>query len=903
MTHAPRNTQHEITIRRALAALRLLFLYTILCSGLLTTILLVRAAIEDGPAPTAPQPPAAQIPLLGVTVDLTQHATDAERRDALRRLHDAGFGWVRQRVDWATVEPERGHLRWDEIDAILADIVAAQLTPVIVLDGSPAWARDVRDADNPLAPPADFADFAVFAAAFADRYRENVRFYQIWDEPNIAPHWGDRLIEPVHYARLLKDAAAAIRFADADAVIITAALAPTRDRGHTAVDEVTFLQRLYAAGAAEDFDAVAVQPFGFGNPPSDERSRVDVLNFARLRLIRRVMVAAGDAETPIWAVRFGWNRVPNANWGTVTPLAQFDYTADAIAQARSWPWLAALGWPIDRPAVDEGCVDATSSAWHGSGDLALVESEMTRARHCGDDPAWGFALFDAAGFPEPLLAAFLVAGNPSTRTLPPWTIPATLAAFVVFAAVVLWRGAAAVRILPLRTWITHRRSNAQPRPLAEWTIIFIILILYYFATWPPLIGLCLIAAAVLIYARPIDGVLLAAALLPFHFQHKEINLIAFTLTLPPAHAALIATLPTLIRRTQSPIPSPQSPVPNLLAFAWVTTSLLSAFSVWHWPGYVTGLWSLVIVPVLLYVAARRIVVDAAQWRALALALGIGGCVAAGIGLVQWLSGGGVAVDGVRRLLGLTFSPNQTALYLLRTLFLLVGVALSRQGRGAWGAVALTAVALVLTGSRGALLLGIPAGTVALIWLGAGTRRPRPWVWAALGLVLVAGVGIGLLVLGERLQNSETVLRRFAIWEGATALWSTTVWTGVGPGGFFWHYPAFIVPAAVDEPNLLHAHNLWLNVATGWGVLGLLWLGALLTWLIGVARRLRAQPVDWIAVGALAAVIASLAHAQVDAFLVLPELAAWNWLVLALLAQQPVGLQKTGQVAARSKTKI
>ncbi|MEZ4635930.1 MAG: hypothetical protein R2856_13370 [Caldilineaceae bacterium] len=404
MTHATRNTQHEMTIRRLLATLRLLFLYTILCAGILTTILIVRAAIEDGPTPAAPQPPAdapaARIPLLGVTVDLTQYPTAAERRHALRRLHDAGFGWVRQRVDWSTVEPARGDLHWGEIDAILADIVAAQLTPVIVLDGSPAWARHPRDADNPLAPPADFADFARFAAAFADHYGEDVRFYQIWDEPNIAPHWGNRLIEPVHYARLLKDAAAAIRAADADAVIVTAALAPTRDRGHTAVDEVTFLQRLYAAGGAADFDAVAVQPFGFGNPPADPRSRADVLNFARLRLIRRVTIAAGDAETPIWAVRFGWNRAPNANWGTVTPLAQFDYTADAIAQARSWPWLSALGWPLDRPA-DTGCDDdAQSSAWH-----------------CGD-PDWGFALFDAVGFPEPLLAAFLVPGNPSTRALP-----------------------------------------------------------------------------------------------------------------------------------------------------------------------------------------------------------------------------------------------------------------------------------------------------------------------------------------------------------------------------------------------------------------------------------------------------------------------------------------------------
>ena len=58
---------HLQTPRRTLAALRLLFLYAILCTGILLTILLIRVAIESGPALTAPQPPAdahaAQIPL------------------------------------------------------------------------------------------------------------------------------------------------------------------------------------------------------------------------------------------------------------------------------------------------------------------------------------------------------------------------------------------------------------------------------------------------------------------------------------------------------------------------------------------------------------------------------------------------------------------------------------------------------------------------------------------------------------------------------------------------------------------------------------------------------------------------------------------------------------------------
>ena len=46
--------------------------------------------------------------------------------------------------------------------------------------------------------------------AFAARYGDQVRFYQIWDEPNVAPHWGNRLIEPVAYAQLLKAASAAM---------------------------------------------------------------------------------------------------------------------------------------------------------------------------------------------------------------------------------------------------------------------------------------------------------------------------------------------------------------------------------------------------------------------------------------------------------------------------------------------------------------------------------------------------------------------------------------------------------------------------------------------------------------------------------------------------------------------
>jgi len=229
--------------------LHLALLYTILCYLGVEIALTLRDLREQDPRslPAAVDPlsqssPAGQIPFLGVTVELEQYNNPLDRQQALHRLRGAGFGWVRQRVDWGRTEPRPGAYNWTWSDQVLADIAAAGLEPVVVLDGSPLWARGsvdrtVEDEDQAantarlaqqlqqFAPPAATKTYAAFASAFADRYKDSVRYYQIWNEPNIAPHWGNRHIDPVGYARLLKSAAIAVSAADPDAVLLAAALA------------------------------------------------------------------------------------------------------------------------------------------------------------------------------------------------------------------------------------------------------------------------------------------------------------------------------------------------------------------------------------------------------------------------------------------------------------------------------------------------------------------------------------------------------------------------------------------------------------------------------------------------------------------------------------------------------
>lgn len=853
-------------MREGLALLRLGLLFALFWVCIL---LLQLSLLENWPGgrlvgnDAASTQAAAEIPFLGVTVELEQYASE-QRRAELARLRDAGFGWVRQRLDWGELEPQPGQFQWQLSDAILHDIVNSGLVPVVVLDGSPAWARapvDTGAQDQPLAPPADPGDFAAFAQQFATRYGSIVRYYQVWDEPNIAPHWGNRHIEPVAYARLLRAGGRAIRDADADAVILLAALAPTLDRGHTAIDEVHFLQRLYAAqrpgNAPPLFDVVTIQPFGFHYTPTDTQR--DVLNFQRARLVRRVMVAAGDASTPIWIVRYGWNRFPGSPWSTVTPEIQADFAIQALDIARhEWPWLVAVGWAVDRPAAPRS------------------------------DPSWGFALDDRLRdrFASWQPIAVNRQPDPVTRAAVQmrdwWWIGMLMLGLVVSA----WRGWAAARVLPWRPWLDRLQRAPISLRLLSWLLL---LVIYYLATWPPLIALCLVAAILLNLAHPLDGICLAALVLPFHFQHKELHLLSTQITLAPAQAAALTLVPALIaQRSQESWRDGWS----VLAVLWLALNLMGVFSAWRWSALIRGVAEMALFPLLLFAAARLFIQTDEQLRRVCAALFAGGGLVALVGLVRWLGGDGTSADGVLRLVGPHFSPNHTALYLERTLFLGIGFVFAVRPPARWGwlaACALVLAALILTASRGALLLGIPTGLL-LTWLlhrlgGRGDERgrtPSPWRWL---LVAVLALGIGLLVLGifqERLLNSATLLRRLLIWRATWQLWLDHVWLGVGAEGFFWRYPAYILEMPHLDPNLRHPHNAWLESAAIWGVGGLLWLAAFLA-LIGrdLYRTRRSLHLPWPHVGLLIGLLTGFAHAQVDAFMTLADLASWNWLAVGL----------------------
>jgi hypothetical protein len=247
-----------------------------------------------------PAPPE-RSPFLGVVAEDTFQDDADDRRAAFERQARAGIGLVRQPFNWGLVERSPGHFDFSRIDAWVADAAHAGMHVLPILYGTPD-SRSTAPTRGPIAhgayPPADVEAFARFAAAAVHRYGPGGPFWrdhdgppitawQVWNEPNLPQFWASGP-DPSAYARLLRAASAAIHRADPHARVVSAGLSQS---SHGMPFE-RFLHGMYAAGAADAVDVVAVHPYA-----------PDAAGTLRGTVAARLLV---PARTPLWVTEFGW---------------------------------------------------------------------------------------------------------------------------------------------------------------------------------------------------------------------------------------------------------------------------------------------------------------------------------------------------------------------------------------------------------------------------------------------------------------------------------------------------------------------------------------------------------------------------------------------------------------------
>ncbi len=328
----------------------------------------------------------------GVNTFLQLEVEPAKRERQMQMLREAGFRWMRQEFPWEDIEihakgdfedrrndPYRS--AWEKYDHIVDLAEKYDVQIIARLSNPPAWSRVAGDASGTRAPPDDLRDYGDFVEAVVRRYQGRVRYYQLWNEPNIYPEWGEQPVDPVGYTALLCEGYRRAKAVDSDVVILSGALAPTIELSGRDLNDFVFLQRMYDAGAGACFDVMSVQGYSLWSAPTDQRMRPLVVNYGRVEYIRDIMVKNGDAHKPIWISEMNSNAAPTGpagegiiGWGAygqVTLEQQAEWAVLAYQRAQQeWPYVGVVNFWFFKPASD---ADANQAYYY----FRMLEPDFT----------------------------------------------------------------------------------------------------------------------------------------------------------------------------------------------------------------------------------------------------------------------------------------------------------------------------------------------------------------------------------------------------------------------------------------------------------------------------------------------------------------------------------------------
>jgi O-antigen ligase len=396
-----------------------------------------------------------------------------------------------------------------------------------------------------------------------------------------------------------------------------------------------------------------------------------------------------------------------------------------------------------------------------------------------------------------------------------------------------------------------------------------------------LIGILLLAFALLAWRNPRAALFLLAASLPSYLLRFDVAGIPFTALEGMIVLLALAWFP---HRKTFPIDwQALRPwrLPILLLLLAASVSVLASPHILEALGILKAYY---LEPALLFVVATAILKTRDDQRKLLTAFAISAAFVAAAGLAQYLFDAGIPApwDVERRITSVYPYPNAVGLFLAPILVACVamGVLTGSRARIAWFAAAIVSVLAILAAKTEAALVAIDA-TLGLSGLAYRPTRRAVATLAFFGVLAVLvspwrGVVFEKLALHDR--SGEV---RRTQWTETAAFLKDHPLQGAGLSG----YPTAFAPyhLRTDIEIFQYPHNLVLNAWVETGLLGLLALA-----LLGfVAIRRAPRPSQWAerpeAAAATLALLAMCIHGLVDVPFYKNDLAALAALLLAILA--------------------
>ncbi len=266
----------------------------------------------------------------GLNLSLSQRYAPLEMDGAGALAESLGMKWSREEISWENVEAVKGTFHWEKIDRAV-ELAGRHNIEILGLIGyCAAWAR--RTPGEHASPPADVNEYANFVGQVVARYKDRIKYWEIWNEPDSKVFWPPKP-DAKEYCDLLKAAYQAAKRADPGCHVMTAGLLV----GINHRDNWSFLEDMYKGGAKDSFDILAMH--AYCDPLSPDEGRYS----ERLNKLREIMKKNDDGKKPLWLTEEGWPTAPGKP-NSVSEKLQADYLVRSHVLALGAPGVEKFFW-------------------------------------------------------------------------------------------------------------------------------------------------------------------------------------------------------------------------------------------------------------------------------------------------------------------------------------------------------------------------------------------------------------------------------------------------------------------------------------------------------------------------------------------------------------------------------
>jgi hypothetical protein len=243
-------------------------------------------------------------------------------QDAVHLSSNLQLDWLAMDVSWQLVAPKSGAIDWSRLDPVFQTAQKNQVAVMVSLSNAPSWAI------TPQGP--EPAKTAQFITSLLQRYGSTIRAIELFPGANTREGWS-AVPDAAAYQKTWAAARTAVEKSKLAVVMVAAGLRPilANQQNQDAIDDLAFLQGLYAAGGKDAYPVVSMVSDTLTGAPLEAPGKAEKRVLRHYEEIRQVMLKNNHERGLIWITHLAPSTQTNQ------PDEQAQWLDEALRQVQS----------------------------------------------------------------------------------------------------------------------------------------------------------------------------------------------------------------------------------------------------------------------------------------------------------------------------------------------------------------------------------------------------------------------------------------------------------------------------------------------------------------------------------------------------------------------------------------